>query len=349
MQRLPGDGWVEAEQLYEEQKADLHAGRTPRGKAKDGELTVKLLGDTFLTAKKRQLIAGGIGQRMFDEYQAIAQLVADEFGKDRLVDDLVANDFEQLRATMAGRWGPTRLGNSVQRVRTIFKYGYEAGLIAKPMRYGPLFVKPTAAEMRKNRNSQGERMLEAAECRSLLAVAPVQLKAMILLGLNCGFGNHDCATLPLDALKLAKGWIDYPRPKTGIKRRCPLWPETIAALKEAIAARPVAKSDAEALVFVLPSGLPWLCGGIANPVSVATRALMKTVGVHRTGLGHYTLRHVFRTVADGVRDQVAVDHIMGHADASMGATYRERIDDERLQAVVQHVHDWLFGVEGGAK
>jgi hypothetical protein len=34
---------------------------------------------------------------------------------------------------------------------------------------------------------------------------------------------------------------------------------------------------------------------------------------------------------------------MGHVDDSMADLYRERISDDRLQAVVDHVHDWLFG------
>ena len=33
---------------------------------------------------------------------------------------------------------------------------------------------------------------------------------------------------------------------------------------------------------------------------------------------------------------------MGHVDDSMAATYREGIDDSRLQAVVDHVHAWLW-------
>ena len=57
------------------------------------------------------------------------------------------------------------------------------------------------------------------------------------------------------------------RPKSGIKRGCPLWPETVSALKEVLTTRPKPKQkDAEGFVFLLPSGRPWLCRGIANPV-----------------------------------------------------------------------------------
>ncbi|QJW92583.1 hypothetical protein FTUN_0080 [Frigoriglobus tundricola] len=34
------------------------------------------------------------------------------------------------------------------------------------------------------------------------------------------------------------GEIDFPRPKTDIARRCPLWPETVAALRAGWATRP---------------------------------------------------------------------------------------------------------------
>ena len=292
------------------------------------------------------------------------------FGEDRRVDDLAADDFELLRDTMAKRWGPVRLGNEVQKVRTIFKYGYESGLIDKPIRYGPQFKKPSASVLRRHRAKNGERMIEAAELRRLLdaltskevqtgrtdkntgkpetvtlAANPV-LRAMVLLGINCGFNNKDCADLPLTALDLDGGWCNFPRPKTGIARRCPLWPETVTALRAAVAERPEPRhDDAVALVFITSRGRPWIVRGTANPVSVAVRDAMKAVGIHRDGIGFATLRHVFRTVADGSRDQVAVNHIMGHSDPSMAAVYRERIDDTRLLAVSNHVRNWLFGGE----
>jgi hypothetical protein len=117
------------------------------------------------------------------------------------------------------------------------------------------------------------------------------VQSVILLGVNAGFGNHDVATLPLPALDLEGGWVNYARPKAGIPCRCPLWPETVAALREAIAGRPEPRQEeAAALVFVTTRGRPWLSRGIANPVSVAARGLMKAAGIHHDGIGFYTLR-----------------------------------------------------------
>src|SRR5207249_1666524 len=102
-------------------------------------------------------------------------------------------------------------------------------------------------------------MIEADELRKIIVAAGVPMKAMVLLGINAGFGNTDVANLPLFALDLERGWVDYPREKTAIGRRCPLWPETIAALRTAAAERPDPKTDAEAeLVFLTRSGNYWV-------------------------------------------------------------------------------------------
>ncbi|HEY2415583.1 MAG TPA: hypothetical protein VGI40_25295 [Pirellulaceae bacterium] len=59
----------------------------------------------------------------------------------------------------------------------------------------------------------------------------------------------------MSALKLETGWLDFPRIKTGIERKIPLWPETIEALKAVIAARrqPAGKAH-EGLVFLTRLG-----------------------------------------------------------------------------------------------
>ena len=149
----------------------------------------------------------------------------------------------------AKQWGPVRLGNEIQRVRSVFKFGYESALIDRPIRFGPTFRKPSRKVMRLNRAKKGPRMFEAPELRSIIATAGVPLKGMILLGINCGFGNSDVAGLPTKTLDLKpvpperRGWVDFARPKTGIERRCPLWPETVAASRPlyAIGRRPRAR------------------------------------------------------------------------------------------------------------
>jgi len=231
------------------------------------------------------------------------------------------------------------LANSIQRIKTVFKYGYEAGIIERVVRYGPEFVKPSAAVLRKHKATNGTKMFTAEECRQLIDAADDRMKAMILLALNAGYGNSDCAQLLVSAVD--HGWIDYARPKTGIERRCPLWPETVKAL-EAIPGQ----EDRET-VFLTDRGNTF----DADHASVTKlfRRLLEDLGLYRRGRNFYSLRHVFRTAADGCKDGPAIRMIMGHSDGSIDAVYRERIEDDRLQAVTEHVHEWLFPAESPGK
>ncbi len=352
MIRIENDGWADALQLYKAQADDLHAGRRPRIRRAVSEadekkaLTVADLCNRFLTAKLRKRTSGELDLRTFAEYKQTTDLITAAFGTNRPVDNLAADDFEELRAQMAQRWGPVRLGNAITRVKSVFKYGVENKLMLAPS-YGSEFKKPDKGVLRRHRSKNGEKMLQAGQLRKLIETADVQLKAMILLGINCGFGNTDIASLSQSAVDLEDGWIDFPRPKTGIERRCPIWPETVSAMRDAIAERPTPKSKAEAdLIFLLPSGRRWVRNtekSRADMLSVCFRDLLKKLAVYREGVNFYVLRHTFRTIADAARDPVAIDLIMGHSDPSVGGHYSERIDDSRLRAVAEYVRQWLFG------
>ncbi len=70
--------------------------------------------------------------------------------------------------------------------------------------------------------------------------------------------------------------------------------------------------------------------------------------IKRKGRGIYALRHNTETIGGESRDQVAVDMLMGHAtDQTVPGMYRETISDERLEAVADVIHHWLYGEEGG--
>ena len=332
-------------QKYLDQKDDLLAGRTPRA-GREG-LTVVDLVNRFLTAKKARMDSGEIKAQTFNEYHKMCGIIAKRFGPRRLVDDLTAEDFQTMRAEMAKCWGPVRLANQVQRVRSLFKFGYDSGLIEKPVRFGPEFKKPSDKVLRLARKDKGKRLFEPQDIRRMLDAASPQLRAMILLGVNGGLGCTDCALLPVAALNLETGWLDYARAKTGVDRRIPLWPETVEALREAITRRPRPKHEEyKDLVFISKRGKAY--GGAKEThwlVSGETAKLLTKLGLRRPGLGFYTLQHVFATVADAAGDRVAVNHIMGHTLSrnDMGAVYREKIGDDRLQVVTEFVRKWLFG------
>jgi len=211
-----------------------------------------------------------------------------------------------------------------------------------PVRYGPGFKRPSKKTLRLYKAKQGPKLFTAEEIRRLLDAAGGQMKTMMLLGINCGYGNSDCGTLPLSAVDLESGWVDYPRPKTGIPRRCPLWPETVAALREALAKRKAPKAEEDAgLAFITKYGDGWAKDTADSPITKETRKLLDAAAVNGPR-NFYTFRHTFRTVADEAKDQPSIDFIMGHESPHMATVYRERISDERLKAVAGHVRKWLF-------
>jgi integrase len=334
---------------YLEQKDDLHAGRKPQERAEG--VTVKELCNAFLNAKQALVDSGELLGRTWTDYKFACDLVVARFGKSRLVEDLGPDDFAALRQHMAKRLAVTSVRSVIQRIRCLFKFAADNRLIAAPVCYGQGFKRPSPKVLRLEKARQGKKLFTAEEIHRLLAAASVPVKAQLLLGINCGFGNTDCGTLPQSAIDWDNAIIDYPRPKTGIPRRCPLWPETIAALREALALRPNPKRPEHAgLVFITQRGLSWAKETSDTPLAKEVAKLLRALGINgRKGLGFYTLRHTFRTIADEAKDQPAADYIMGHEVAHMSSVYRETISDERLRAVADHVRKWLFPPTAAAK
>ena len=167
---------------------------------------------------------------------------------------------------------------------------------------------------------------------------------MILLGLNCGLGNTDIREMTFADMDLVGGWIDYPRSKTGCERVAKLWPETVGAIEAYLPQRKEPKdSHHSEVVFITRYGNPYGDGADGNdPICAVFYKLLNKLGMYREGLSFYTLRHTYRTQADSSKDEPAVNLTMGHVDPTMGASYRQHIDDDRIQAVSEHVRGWLF-------
>jgi integrase len=226
-------------------------------------------------------------------------------------------------------------------------------LTTHAVEFGPGFDVPSKAVHRRNRKQGGEKIFTAEEIHQLLngktvkagrktakvRGASMQMRAMILLGVNLGYINSDVAALPLSAIDFDKGIIDWERPKNAIDRRGAIWPETATALKAAIKERPKSKSD---LVFITVWGNAWMHGK-TDSVGLEFGKLLHRLGINgRRNLGFAALRKTFRTVADETLDFPAINLVMGHAQTGIAEKYRERIDDKRLRAIADYVHSWLF-------
>lgn len=328
---------------------DLLAGRTA---PPPGGLELRDVCNAFIASKERAVTAGELRPCSFGEYHGLCAQMIGFFGGRRQVSSLVASDFSDFRAMLAKRYGPAGLTKRIQLVRSVFKYAWEAGLIEHPPRYGPEFKKPSAKTVRLAKAERGDRLLTAEEIRKLLSVSSVQMRAMILLGVNAALGNTDVATLPKDAIDFKAGILTFPRPKTGIPRRAVLWPETLKALKAAIAGRPKPKvPEDDRLVFITKYGRGWMryrprpdgTGVWVNSVGLQFGKAMRAAGTDKPGAGFYTCRRVFRTVADELPDRGAIDLVMGHEDpADMRTHYVARISDDRLRTLADHIRRWLY-------
>ena len=232
------------------EKDDLLAGREPpQG---DG-LTLGRLSNLFLVAKQRLVDSGEMKSATWHDYHRTCDWILKVLGPGRHVAKLRPIDFENLRADFAKTHNSTTLSDDITRARVVFKYAFDSDLIDRPVKYGQGFKKPSRATLRKERQQKPRRMFQPDDLKKIIDKAGVQLRAMAYLGINCAFGNNDCVMLPRKALNLKKGWLDFGRPKTGIHRRCPLWPETVAALRAALDTRPTPKTRTTRTVFSLQS------------------------------------------------------------------------------------------------
>ena len=306
----------------------------------------------FMAEKEDAVENGELSSVQFGHYLRTCKLIAKEFGKRRPIESLTENDFGRLRRILAKGCGLVGTKNKILWVRTIFKWFYDSGKIDRPVRFGSQFKIPSKKAIRRERVTSAKvRHLEADQIRLILndgfsanrrCMRP-QWKALVLMGINCGFGSSDLSTLRFNALDLKGGWHDHSRTKTGVPRRAKLWPETVEAINEYLDEREARNG----LVFVNSRGNPWNVESGQNREDGIHRGFRRTLDelkLHSKGLGFYSLRHSFRTIADRAKDTPAVDKVMGHVDESMADPYRAYIEDERLEAVAEAVRRWLLFV-----
>jgi integrase len=319
--------------LYLEQKDALEHGRRPVV-LDASAMTVRQMVYNCLAAKKLLIESGELTPSTWRRYERYGEKLITVVGASVPVNQLTPKDFENYRKELQKthkRLEAIRSG--LRQTKAFFNWAEGEGYINK-IRFGSAFKEPGRLAIDRARAEAGDRVFTPTQLQAILDAARPVVKAMILLGVNCGFGNMDCATLPWKCLDLKTGWVNYPRTKNGIPRRAALWQET----QEAIRAVKVKSSSS---VFITKYGNPWEPDKVGHEFEkTAVEA-----GLTREDADFYDLRRTCASVGVQTNDDDAVRTILGHKrnSSDMLAVYnRMSVSDTRLLNVSNHIHDWLF-------
>ena len=289
---------------YHCEHSDLEAGRRPRRTDKNYRLTVGDMVNLCLVTKRTLVESGEMQARTYEEYKTYGERLIRVLGRRTLVDQLTPADFLRLRTDFQKTHKSlTSIKGDIRKIKVFFNFALEEGHLERTVRFGQGFKVPSATMLRREREKKEIRMFQAKQIRLLLGRARPQMKAMILLGINCGFGNNDCAMLPKRSLDFQGGWVNFTRPKTSINRHNPLWPETVAALKLALQQRKKPRdSTYNNRVFITCKLEPWTPKYVHDsPISKEFRKLLTDAHLDDCP-GFYGLRHTFATVALKTKD-----------------------------------------------
>jgi integrase len=88
------------------------------------------------------------------------------------------------------------------------------------------------------------------QIKKLLSVADIQMRAMIWLGLSCGFGCTDCAQLKWKDLDFKNSRVKLARNKTGVRRNLPLKVDVLTVCLKKIVVKGILLFDFEFFIGV---------------------------------------------------------------------------------------------------
>lgn len=333
----PWGDWQAALAKFEHDVHDLQRGRKPKPMGLDEQaVTVEYLVNSFLAHREALVESGELQWQTWLDYKVIGTELVEQLGRFTDIEQLTPADFADLRKHYSKGKGLVSLKNSITRAMAIFNFAHKQRLIKHPVECGESFKKPKKVALKREKLANGSKSFTIEELQTLYHAANKQMKCFILLGLNGGLGNGDIGQL--EHKHVQDGWVDFPRPKTLVDRRFPLWKETAKAIE---ATRQAKREDLPNL-FLTKYGLVWFKNNGDDPISKEFRKLCIECKCHKQGRGFYSLRHQFRSIARGCRDREAIDYIMGHSDGTVAEGYMEwGIEDARLKAVVDHVYKWI--------
>jgi len=306
----------------------------------DSGVTLKELCDLYLRYQHSRVLADELTPKHYgDQVASLHRLVA-FLGGARRIDTIATLDLQNYKRKLRGAYGSAhRLNLHIGVMKAMFHWARKNDVIDRI---------PNIDAVSKAKIVPQERpIFDAEQIARILSVANAKTQAMIWLGLNCGFGCTDCATLEWKNLDLDDSRVVLPRHKTGVPRNLPLWPEIVQALRQVPRSGP--------LVFYTREGHPWIRTYLrtrsdgtsrytaVNAISSMFARLLNKTKMHTPlGTGFYTLRRTAATLAARSGGPFAVQRLLGHANLEMAIRYVQDLSAQ-TDRVIANSREYLVG------
>lgn len=347
---------AEALKVYHRKAAALVAGHKPLEAIQQprGVVTLHYLLGRWVIDRRADAERGELSVGAFGQYFASANAI-DEHAGHHVASDWTPDQTRELYNHLCNTRSVDFAKRAIDHLNAACRYAADQKWCA-PVSLGSMRLTAraksvmkwrlyTPAEVRRIRDAI-DKAIRDADGRGKPSL--IQLRAMIYLALNGGYGAKELADLPRAVVDLDAKVINHRRGKTGADHIVPLWPETIRVLKPVLRER-----VGDELLFRTREGNPWCyakpryAGGklvgrsSVDNVGERFKDLVTPLGLRIPGQNFYKLRHLFATTADQFIDTHAVSVLMGHALPGSRGHYI-RVSDERLRAVVAFVRKKLL-------
>ena len=308
-------GCTEQEALddYLARKDGIVAGCDP--KEHDG-MSLEVAVNNILYENKARMEKGDISEKHYLDHVAVSKYILVTLPRTLAIAHIGPKHFALLRDGLS-KLAPITQKNRLAKLSAIFRRAVKLRYMAEIHDADAL----KAPSQRVIRLTRPERtILDPKDLRTLIDAANPNLKAALLLGLNCAYINCDVCALTVEKASeaVASGWLGGRRNKTGVTRLAMLWPETKQAIQSVLASHPGTRAE----LFLNDRGRPWVAKQ-TNTIARELRTLVEEIGIPLT---FARLRHYFQTIGEErTVDLVAVRHCMGHADRTISQVYRDRV------------------------
>jgi len=246
--------------------------------------------------------------------------------------DFTVEKFAAWKLSLKERdYSPESINHYLGAVRAMFIFAEETGILEKAPK-----LKRVRNDAKPKAGSKEKPLYTPDDLQKLLEKADPQMKAMIMLALNCGFGPKDIRDLTWSHFHGER--VTLPRTKTGVCQTYLLWRETRVLLAEIqqeraklivrMAKRGVQHYD-NGHVFMTRFWKPWNKDAVAEQF----RKLCKKAGI--PCYGFYRLRHCASTAMSLVATPHVHRKFMRHSQLQQQVTYTHTPDAEVDKAILK--------------